>query len=97
MNRILKTVMIIGLLLVGSVTIYALTNRFLMISQTSNFTKKKIFEFDLSTGLTEAEIGPNDSMEIEPVIYNDARLHQHNYPLLSRLIESESHYICLLP
>lgn len=27
MNRILKTVMIIGLLLVGSVTIYALTNR----------------------------------------------------------------------
>ena len=57
MNRILKTVMIIGLLLVGSVTIYALTNRFLMISQTSNFTKKKIFEFDLSTGLTEAEIG----------------------------------------
>ena len=72
MNRILKTVMIIGLLLVGSVTIYALTNRFLMISQTSNFTKKKIFEFDLSTGLTDAEIGPNDSLNIEPVIYNDA-------------------------
>ena len=72
MNRIIKTVMIIGLLLMGSVAIYALTNRFLMISQTSNFTKKEIFEFDLSTGLADAEIGPNDSLNIEPVIYNDA-------------------------
>lgn len=72
MRKILKTLMVIGLLIAGSVAVYALANHFLMTSQKSNFTKKDIFEFNLSTELAGGEIGPNDSFEFAPKIYNDA-------------------------
>lgn len=72
MRKILKTLMVIGLLIAGSVAVYALANHFLMTSQKSNFTKKDIFEFNLSTKLAGGEIGPNSSFEFAPKIYNDA-------------------------
>ena len=51
---------------------YAITNLFFTKSQTSEFTKKQIFQFDLDTGLRSGEIGPGDSFSVSPVIINDA-------------------------
>lgn len=51
---------------------YAITNLFFTKSQTSEFSKKQIFQFDLDTGLSSGEIGPGDSFSVSPVIINDA-------------------------
>ena len=51
---------------------YAVTNLFFMKSQTSDFSKKQIFQFDLDTGLSSGEVGPGDSFSVSPVIFNDA-------------------------
>ena len=51
---------------------YAVTNLFFTKSQTSDFSKKQIFQFDLDTGLTSGEVGPGDSFSVSPVIFNDA-------------------------
>ena len=51
---------------------YAVTNLFFMKSQTSEFSKKQIFQFDLDTGLSSGEVGPGDSFSVSPVIFNDA-------------------------
>lgn len=51
---------------------YAITNLFLTKSQTSEFSKKQIFQFDLNTGMSSGEIGPGDSFSVSPVIINDA-------------------------
>lgn len=51
---------------------YAITNLFFTASQSSELSKKEIFQFDLDTGLSSAEIGPGDSFSVSPVIYNDA-------------------------
>lgn len=41
-------------------------------SQTSDFIKKQIFQFDFETGMISREIAPGDSFSVRPVIYNDA-------------------------
>lgn len=51
---------------------YAITNLFFTKSQTSEFSKKQIFQFDLDTGISSGEIGPGDSFSVSPVIFNDA-------------------------
>ena len=51
---------------------YAVTNLFFMKSQTSDFSKKQIFQFDLDTGLTSGEVGPGDSFSVSPMVFNDA-------------------------
>ena len=51
---------------------YAVTNLFFMKSQTSDFSKKQIFQFDLDTGLTSGEVGPGDSFSVKPVVTNSA-------------------------
>ena len=51
---------------------YAVTNLFFTKSQTSDFSKKQIFQFDLDTGLSSGEVGPGDSFSVSPVIFNDA-------------------------
>lgn len=51
---------------------YDITNLFFTASQTSEFSKKEMFQFDLDTGLASAEIAPGDSFSVSPVIYNDA-------------------------
>ena len=51
---------------------YAVTNLFFTKSQTSEFSKKQIFQFDLDTGLSSGEVGPGDSFSVSPVIFNDA-------------------------
>ena len=51
---------------------YAITTLFFTKSQTSEFSKKQIFQFDLNTGLGSSEVGPGDSFSVAPVIFNDA-------------------------
>ena len=43
-----------------------------MKSQTSDFSKKQIFQFDLDTGLSSGEVGPGDSFSVKPVVTNSA-------------------------
>ena len=54
------------------ITAYAIKNLFFTESQTSKFSKKQIFQFELETGMSGGEIGPGDSFFVNPVIYNDA-------------------------
>ena len=62
----------IGTFMAMVIVDYAITNLFFTKSQTSVFSKKQIFQFDLDTGLNSGEIGPGDSFSVSPVIMNDA-------------------------
>ena len=46
------------------IVVYAITSLFLTKSQTSEFSKKQIFQFDLDTGLSSSEVGPGDSFAV---------------------------------
>ena len=72
MKKIMKIAVMIGLLVIGGAGVYAMTRYYLAKSVKSEFTKKHIFTFDLSTGLTPEEIGPGDSFHVNPTVYNDA-------------------------
>ena len=72
MKRIAKAGMAVGILFGSGLVAYAITSLLFTQSQTSSFQKKTIFRFNLSTGLTSAEIGPGDSFSTSPLIYNDA-------------------------
>ena len=72
MKRIAKAGMAVGILFGSALVAYAITSLLFTQSQTSSFQKKTIFRFNLSTGLTSAEIGPGDSFSTSPLIYNDA-------------------------
>ena len=61
----------IGIFLGMVIVAYAITSLFFTGSQTSDLSKKEIFQFDLDTGLTSAEIGSGDIFSVAPVIYND--------------------------
>lgn len=54
------------------VAVYAVTNLFMAKSQTSEFSKKQIFQFDMDIGLSSREVAPGDIVSMHPVIYNDA-------------------------
>ena len=56
----------------SAIVAYAVASLFFTRNETSDFSKKTIFQFNLSTGLTSAEIGPGDSFSTSPLIYNDA-------------------------
>ncbi len=51
---------------------YAITSLFFTQSQTTEFSKKVIFQFDLDIGMSSGEVGPGDSFAVNPVIFNDA-------------------------
>ena len=72
MKKIMKIAVMIGLLVIGGAGVYAMTRYYLAKSVKSEFTKKHIFTFDLSTGLTPEEIGPGDSFRVNPTVHNDA-------------------------
>ena len=61
-----------GIFISTVIVAYAITNLFFTKSQTSDFSKKQIFQFDLDTGLSSGEVGPGDSFSVSPVIFNDA-------------------------
>lgn len=71
-KRIITAGLWTGIFLASAIMTYAVTTLFFSESQTSDFSKKQIFQFDFDTGLSNAEIGPGDSFAVNPVIYNDA-------------------------
>ena len=60
------------MLITTVVVAYALTNLFATKSYTSNLSKKQVFQFDLETGMSSGEVGPGDSFDVSPVVYNNA-------------------------
>ena len=70
-----KKVIALLIILILSITfIGAFTNYFKFKSERTNFTKKVIFEFDFSTSIGDVEIGPGDSININPYVKSNASL-----------------------
>lgn len=90
MKKIMKIAVMIGLLVIGGAGVYAMTRYYLAKSVTSEFTKKHIFTFDLSTGLTPEEIGPGDSFHVNPTVYNDATEEMYVFLSLDMPLVSET-------
>ena len=61
-----------GIMLGATIITYAITSLFFTKSERSDLSKKKVFQFDLSTDMAATEVGPGDSFEVKPVVYNDA-------------------------
>ena len=61
-----------GIFLGTTIIVYAITSLFFTSSETSNFSKKTVFRFDLTTDMAETEVGPGDSFDVKPVVHNDA-------------------------
>lgn len=73
MNK--KKVIALLIILILSITfIGAFTNYFKFKSERTNFTKKVIFEFDFSTSIGDVEIGPGESVNINPYVKSNASL-----------------------
>lgn len=76
MRKLIEKTSLVGILLVvlcGSVMIaYAITRLFYSQNITSDFTKKQIFQFDLSSDMVSADLGPGESVFVNPVISNSA-------------------------
>lgn len=62
----------LGILLGTTIIAYAITSLFFTKSERSNLLKKTVFQFDLSTDMAATEVGPGDSFDVKPVVYNDA-------------------------
>lgn len=71
-KKVVGTGIVCGILLCTTIIAYAITTLFYSNSVTSNLTKKVVFQFDLSTDMEETEVGPGDSFDVKPIIYNDA-------------------------
>ena len=63
-KRIITNGLWIGIFMATVIAAYAVTNLFFTKSQTSDFSKKQIFQFDLNTGLSSSEVGPGDSFAV---------------------------------
>lgn len=61
-----------GILLGTTIIVYAITSLFFKSSETSKLSKKTVFQFDLTTDMASTEVGPGDSFDVKPVVYNDA-------------------------
>lgn len=90
MKKIMKIAVMIGLLVIGGAGVYAMTRYYMAKSVSSEFTKKHIFTFDLSTELTPEEIGPGDSFRVNPTVYNDATEEMYVFLSLDMPLVSET-------
>ena len=61
-----------GIFLGATIIAYAITSLFFTKFETSKLSKKTVFQFDLSTDMAATKVGPGDSFDVKPVIYNDA-------------------------
>ena len=61
-----------GVCLGTTIIAYAIMSLFFTKSETSKLSKKTVFQFDLSTDMAATKVGPGDSFDVKPVIYNDA-------------------------
>ena len=71
-KKALRTGIACGLLLGTTIIAYAVTFLFFSKSETSNLSKKTVFQFDLSTDMIATEVGPGDSFDVKPVVCSDA-------------------------
>ena len=71
-KKVARTGIVCGILLCTTIIAYAITTLFYSNIVTSNLTKKVVFQFDLSTDVAETVVGPGDSFDVKPMIYNDA-------------------------
>lgn len=76
MKRLAKKLSTLGLDIVIlcciAVTAYAFSRLFYSQSITSNFIKKQIFEFKLAMSSMQADLGPGDSISINPIVENSS-------------------------
>ena len=61
-----------GIFLGTTIIAYAKTSLFFTKCETSKLSKKTVFQFDLSTDMAATKVGPGDTFDGKPVIYNDA-------------------------
>ena len=71
-KKVVRIGMASGILLGTAIIVYAITSLFFTSSETSKLSKKTVFQFDLSTDMKVTEVGPGDSFDVKPVVYNDA-------------------------
>lgn len=67
-----KIGIVFGILMGATIVAYAITSLFFTTSERSNLSKKTVFQFDLTTDMSTTVVGPGDSFDVKPVIYNDA-------------------------
>lgn len=73
MKRKILTLLISLCVVFTSVTVvYGISSFFFAKSQKTDFSKKEIFQFDLTLGATSTTIGPGDSFSVSPIVTNDA-------------------------
>ena len=72
MKKYVKAGLAVGMFFASAIVAYAVASLFFTRNETSDFSKKTIFQFNLSTGLTSGELGPGDSFSTSPTIENDA-------------------------
>ena len=61
-----------GILMATVIVAYAITNLFFSQSKTTDLSKKVIFQFDLDVGMSTGEVGPGDSVLVNPIVTNSA-------------------------
>lgn len=71
-KKVVKIAVVFGLFLGATMVVYAITSLFFTSSETSKLSKKTKFKFDLTTDMTETDVGPGDSFDVKPVINSDA-------------------------
>lgn len=73
MRKKITTVGIFVVILVTTVVAaYAISNLFYTKTSRTEYTKKVIFQFDLDIGMSTGEVGPGDSILINPIVTNSA-------------------------
>ena len=71
-KKAVRTGVACGIFLGTTIIVYAITALFFTNSETSKLSKKTVFQFDLTTDMVATEVGPGDSFDVKPVVYNDA-------------------------
>ena len=71
-KKLVKAVIVCGVLVLTTVIAYAITTLFFTKSVTSQLSKKMVFQFDLETDMTAKEVGPGESFDVKPVVTSDA-------------------------
>lgn len=71
-TKVVKTGAACGIFLGTTVVVYVITSLFFTSTETSKLSKKTVFQFNLTTDMSETEVGPGDSFDVKPVVYSDA-------------------------
>lgn len=73
MKKKISTVGIIAVILAATVVVaYAISSLYYTQTSRTQYTKKVIFQFDMDIGMSTGEIGPGDTIPINPIVTNSA-------------------------